>query len=79
MEKDFYIMVINSCFRASREISETARMVKEFLPETEGDEVKMNMVLALAEIGKISDHIYKLHPDLEVYVEERIDKYGKIS
>jgi hypothetical protein len=79
MEKDFAMLVLNSCFRSSRELGETARMVKQFSSEKEGKELKLQIVLAMAEIGAVTQYIYRLHPDLESRVDEAIEKYGRLS
>ena len=79
MEKDFAMLVLNSCFRSSRELGETACMVKEFSSEKVGKELKSQIALAMAEIGAVTQYIYRLHPDLEARVEEAIEKYGRLS
>ena len=79
MDKDFAILMINACYRASREIGEIGVMIREFVPGSEGTDIKMQAGAVVAEIGKITETIYKKYPELESYVESRIDKYGRVS
>jgi hypothetical protein len=79
MDREFAIMTLNACFRASRELGETATMVKAFSSPETGPQIKLQIALAMAEIGKVKDCVYQTHPDLHDWVEQRIEKYGRVS
>ena len=79
MDRNFAIMVLNSCYRACKDLGEVGVMVKEFSSESDGINIKEKIGLSIAEIGAIITYIYEVVPDLEAYVEERIEKYGRLS
>jgi hypothetical protein len=79
MDREFAILVLNACYRASRELGEIGVMTHDFAPGDEGKALKHQAGAAVAEIGRITESIFKAHPDLEAYVEGRIDKYGRLS
>lgn len=79
MDREFAILLINACFRASREMGQMGTMVREFTPDETGDAVKSQIGYAMAEIGKVMSQVYEAHPDLETYVEHQIDKFGQVS
>lgn len=79
MERDFAILVINACYRASREIGEIGTMAKKFAPGEEGKEIKSQVGFVISEIGRITDSVFMDHPDLKDYVENQINKFGKVS
>lgn len=79
MDRDLAILVLNACYRASRELGEAGVMVGELAPGEPGRTVKMDVGMAIAEIGKVTGSIFREHPDLEAYVEGRLDKFGRLS
>jgi hypothetical protein len=79
MDREFAIMTLNACFRASRELGETGTMVKAFSSDEAGLEIKSQIGMAIAEIGNVMESVFKLHPDLRDWIDERIEKYGRVS
>ncbi|CAN5344904.1 hypothetical protein BH09PSE1_BH09PSE1_26060 [soil metagenome] len=79
MDRGFAILVLNACFRASRELGEAATAVEAFSSEEEGRRLKLQLGASVGEIGRITESIYDTHPDLREYVEQQIDKYGRLS
>lgn len=79
MDRNLAILIINACYRASKELGEMGVMVKEFTNDEFGTEIKHQVGQSIAEIGAITDTIFKLHPDLEQYVEDQIDRFGRVS
>jgi hypothetical protein len=79
MDKGFAVLVLNACFRASREIGEVATMVEAHAPDDEASRLKSQMGMAVAEIGRVTESIYKMHPDLYDHVDAQIEKYGRLS
>jgi hypothetical protein len=79
MDREFAILMLNACYRASREIGEIGVMAQEFSPGEDGRGVKMQAGVVIAEIGKLTDAVFHAHPDLEAYVESRIGKFGRLS
>ena len=79
MDRELAILVVNACYRASREIGEMGALVGQLEPSEEGRQIKMQSGAAIGEIGKITEAIFRSHPDLEAYVEGRIDKFGRVS
>jgi|GEM_PF-2684712 len=79
MDREFAILILNACYRASRELGEIGVMVQEFAPDAEGRAIKLQAGATIGEIGKITEAVFKRHPDLEAYVESQIDKFGRIS
>lgn len=79
MDREPAILMVNACYRACREIGEMGVLIGELAPNDEGRNIKMESGRAIGEIGKITEAIFKIHPDLEGYVESRIDKFGRVS
>ena len=79
MDREIAILVVNACYRACRELGEMALMIGELAPDDDGRNIKMQSGSAIGEIGKITEAIFRIHPDLEAYVESRIDKFGRVS
>lgn len=79
MERDFAILVLNACYRASREMGEMGVMMDEFAPGEDGHKLKMEIGMAIAEIGRVTESVFKVHPDLEAYIESRIEKFERVS
>lgn len=79
MDREFAILILNACYRASREIGEMAVMAQEFSPDETGRSIKLQAGLVVAEIGRITEAVFEAHPDLKAYVESRIDKFGRVS
>lgn len=79
MDGEFAILVLNACYRASRELGDIGVMSQDFAPGEEGKALKYQAAGVIGEIGKITETIFKVHPDLEQYVEGRIDKFGRLS
>ena len=77
MDGEFAQMVLAAAFRSSREIGELARMAKAFSEAEQGPRLKGQMVDVLAELGKLTEAVYEIHPDLRALVDARIEKYGK--
>ena len=79
MDRELAILALNACYRAGRELGEMGVMVGELAPNDGGRHIKMEAGAAIGEIGKITEAIFQIHPDLEAYVESRIDKFGRVS
>ena len=79
MDRDFAILMLNACYRASREMGEMGVMIEEFSPGEDSHKVKMEIGMAIAEIGRVTESVFRAHPDLETYVESRIEKFGRVS
>ncbi len=79
MDREFGILILNACYRASREIGEVGGSVQEFSPNEDGARIKRQAGFVIAEIGKITEAVFALHPDLEPYVEGQIAKFGRLS
>ena len=79
MDRELAVLVLNACYRASRELGEMGVMVGELAPGNDGRNIKMQSGAAIGEIGKITEAIFRVHPDLEAYVESRIDRFGRVS
>jgi len=79
MDRELAILVVNACYRACRELGEMGILVGELAPNEDGRSIKMQSGAAIEEIGKITEAIFRVHPDLEAYVEGRIDKFGRVS
>jgi hypothetical protein len=79
MDRDLAVLVLNACYRASRELGEMGVLVHEQSPDADGLAVKHQAGFAIAEIGKITEAVFNLHPDLEAYVESRIERFGRLS
>ena len=79
MDREFGILLLNACYRASREMGEMGVMIEEFSPGEEGHKVKMEIGMAIAEIGRVTESVFRMHPDLEAYVEGQIDRFGRLS
>jgi hypothetical protein len=79
VDREFAILILKACYRASREMGEVGVSVEEFSPNEDGARIKMQAGYVIAEIGKITDAVFALHPDLESYVEDRIVKFGRLS
>ena len=79
MDRELAVLVVNACYRACRELGEMGVMVGDLAPNDDGHHIKMQSGAAIGEIGKITEAIFKIHPDLEAYVESRIDKFGRVS
>lgn len=79
MDRNLAILVINACYRSSKELGEMGVMVGEFTHDEIGTKIKHQAGQSIAEIGAIADAIFKLHPDLEQYVEDQIDRFGRVS
>lgn len=79
MDRELAILVLNACYRASRELGEAGVMVGELAPGEPGHSIKMQAGRAVGEIGRITEAIFAIHPDLEAYVERRIEKFGRLS
>lgn len=79
MDREFAVLVLNACYRASREMGEIGVMAREFSSDADGADLKMQAGHVIAEIGRITEAIYKLHPELEAYVESQIDRFGRVS
>lgn len=79
MDREFAVLILNACYRASRELGEVGVMIEEFEPGEEGRSIKLQAGAAIGEIGRITEAVFKLHPDLEAYVESQITKYGRVS
>ncbi|WP_269515251.1 hypothetical protein [Brevundimonas subvibrioides] len=54
-------------------------MVEAHAPEDEASTLKSQMGMAVAEIGRVTESIYKMHPDLYDHVDAQIEKYGRLS
>ncbi len=78
MDKGYAILVLNACFRASRELGEVATMTGDFAGD-DGPGLKSQLGMAVGEISRITETIYSLHPDLHGYVEQQIETYGRVS
>ncbi len=78
-DRDFAILILNACYRASREIGEMAVSVREHSPPAVGDEIKSQAGHVIGEIGRITEMVFKQHPDLEAYIEDRIKRFGRLS
>ena len=79
MDREAAILVLNACYRAAREMGELGVAIEGFAPGTDGREIKMQAGMVIAEIGRITDTIFQMHPDLEAYVESRIERFGRFS
>jgi hypothetical protein len=79
MDRDFAVLILNACYRASREMGEVGVMAREFAPGEDGDAIKSQAGWVIAEIGKITETVFKAHPDLEAYVEHQITTFGRVS
>ena len=79
MDREFGILLLNACYRASREMGEMGVMIKEFSPGEDGHKVKMEIGMAIAEIGRVTESVFRAHPDLEAYIESQIEKFGRVS
>ena len=79
MNKSLSILIVNACYRASRELGEMGVMVGELAPDERGLEMKHLAGQAIADIGAITEAVFKLHPDLERYVEDQIQRFGRVS
>jgi hypothetical protein len=79
MDRDFAVLILNACYRASREMGEVGVMAREFAPGEDGDAIKSQAGWVIAEIGKITETVFKAHPDLEAYVERQINTFGRVS
>ena len=79
MDRELAVLVVNACYRACRELGEMGMMVGDLASNHDGHHIKMQSGAAIGEIGKITDAIFKIHPDLEAYVESRIEKFGRVS
>ena len=79
MDKEFAVLILNACYRASRELGEIGVMVQDFAPGQDGRSIKLQAGATIGEIGKITEAVFKLHPDLEGYVESQISRFGRVS
>ena len=79
MDREFAILVLNACYRASSEIGGIGVAVEQFAPEDDGRAIKLQAGFVVAEIGRLTEAVFKAHPDLEQYVEHQIDKFGRLS
>ena len=79
MDKAAAILVLNACYRASKELGEMGVMMEDLYPDEKGIEIKHQAGRSIAEIGIIIEVIFELHPELERYVEEQIDRFGRVS
>ena len=79
MDRNLAILVINACYRASKELGEMGVMMEEFTHDEFGTKIRHQAGQSIAEIGAITDTIFKLHPDLERYVEDQIGRFGRVS
>lgn len=79
MDRELAILVVNACYRASRELGEMGVMIGELAPNDDGRHIRMQSGAAIGEIGKITEAIFRLHPDLEAYTENQINKFGRVS
>lgn len=77
-DREFGILVLNACYRASWEIGEIGVLAREFSPK-DGEAVRRQAGMIIAEIGKLTEGVFRQHPDLEAYVEGRINKFGRVS
>ncbi len=79
MDRAAAILVLNACYRASKELGEMGVMMEDLYPDEQGAEIKHQAGRSIAEIGIITEAIFKLHPELERYVEEQIERFGRVS
>jgi hypothetical protein len=79
MDRDLAILVINACYRASKELGEMGILIGELGSDEFGVKIKHQAGRSIGEIGSITEAIFKLHPDLEQYVEGQIDRFGRVS
>lgn len=79
MDRDLAILVINACYRASKELGEMGVLVGELEPDEFGLKIKHQAGRSIGEIGSITETIFKLHPDLEQYVGSQLDRFGRVS
>ncbi len=79
MNRDLAILIINACYRASRELGEMGVMVSEQGGDELGLKIKNQAGRSIGEIGLITEELFKLYPDLEQYVEGQISRFGRVS
>ena len=79
MDRELAILILNACYRASRELGEIGVMVQEHAPGADSRAIKLQAGITIAEIGKITEAVFDQHPDLEAHVESQIDKFGRLS
>ena len=79
MDRAAAILVLNACYRASKEMGEIGVMMEDLYPDEDGIKIKHQAGYSIAEIGVITEMIFKLHPELKRYVEEQIGRFGRVS
>jgi len=79
LDRNLAILVLNACYRASKELGEMGVMVGELCHDELSTKIRRQAGQSIAEIGVITDTIFKLHPELEQYVEDQIERFGRVS
>ncbi|CAL4866884.1 hypothetical protein MMA231_01129 [Asticcacaulis sp. MM231] len=79
MDKQIAEFAVIAAYRASRELISLLDTARAHCSEANYDDLQSKVATTLGEMNEINHWAFTAYPELKTAIDERIEKYGRVS